>query len=67
MRLEELRVLDPPAAGLFAEGAVCLIAEPLHIHFFCVHGEAVSLQLGQVEDVADESLQPRTLLRDDVE
>ena len=60
-------VVDLASARLLGERTVCLIEDPLEVDLLVAHREAVGLELREVEDVADEALEPVGLGRDDVE
>ena len=67
-------VSDPPSVyvdlappRLVAERAVRLLDEAAHVDLLGVHREPVGAELREVEHVADEPLEPRRLVRDDVE
>ena len=60
-------VVDRARAGLLAERLVGLLDELLHVDLLAQHGEAVGVELREVEDVADEPLEPPRLGLDDLE
>ncbi len=60
-------VVDLATARLLGEGAVCLIEHALEIDLLVTHREAVGLELREIEDVADEALEPVRLGNDDLE
>ena len=62
---QRVRDLAPPR--LVAERAVRLLDEAAHVDLLRVHREPVGAELREVEHVADEPLEPRRLVRDDVE
>ena len=60
-------VVDPPPARLLAEGRVGLVDEAAHVDLLVEHGEPMGVELGQVEHVADEPLEPLRLGGDHLE
>ncbi len=60
-------VVDRPSARLLAEGLVRELDELLHVDLLAQDGESMCVELREVEDVADEPLQPVGLGGDDVE
>ena len=61
------QVLDLATPRLFLERAVCLLHEPVHVDLLRTHGEAMRVELGEIEHVADEPLEPDRFRGDDVE
>ena len=61
------RVVDLAPPRLLGERTVRLVEESLEVDLLVPHREAMRLQLREVEDVADEPLEPVGLRRDDVE
>ena len=64
---EVLRVVDPARLRLLAERRVRLLDEPRHVDLLVANRESARVELGQVEDVADKSLEPARLGRNHVE
>ena len=60
-------VVDLAPARLLGERAVRLIEHALEVDLLVTNGEPVRLELREVEDVADEPLEPVGLGGDDVE
>ena len=61
------RVPNLPPARLVAERVVRVLHEVAHVDLLGLHGEPVGAELREVEHVADESLEPGRLVRDDLE
>ena len=62
-----VRVLDPAPPRLLGERRVGAVEQPAHVDLLGEDGEAVRVQLRQVEHVADEPAEPLRLGRDDLE
>ena len=60
-------VVDLATARLLGECAVRLIEHALEIDLLATHREPVGLELREIEDVADEALEPVRLGDDDLE
>ena len=60
-------VLDAARPRLLGEGRVGALAEGAHVDLLAQDREAASVELGQVENVSHETLQPQRLLGDHLE
>ena len=65
--LPRQRVVDLAAARLLGEGAVGLVEHALEVDLLLPHREAMGLELGEVEHVSDQALEPVGLGGDDLE
>ena len=62
-----MRVVDRAPACLVGERRVGAVEQPAHVHLLGENGEAVRVQLGEVEHVADEPAELLRLGGDDLE